>query len=120
MPGSKQWSGTACSGKNSDTGRAVGRRASSKRTCRTGADTYGRQVAESSAGGDVPGVVCFDALRVKLHVDGGASKQGGNLALGVQAGGQHDVLGLWVEQTDGHSSGSRSSTNSRPVASGTY
>ena len=59
-------------------------------------------------------VVFFDALRVKIRDDGGVSNKAVYLALGVQADGQRDVLGLWVEQTEGPSSGSRSSMNSRP------
>ena len=39
----------------------------------------------------------------------GVSNKAVYLALGVQADGQRDVLGLWVEQTEGASSGSRSS-----------
>ena len=59
-------------------------------------------------------VVFFDALRVKIRDDGGVSNKAVYLALGIQADGQRDVLGLWVEQTEGPSSGSRSSMNSRP------
>jgi transposase-like protein len=33
-----------------------------------------------------------------------------NLALGVLADGTRDILGLWIESTEGPSSGSRSST----------
>lgn len=46
-------------------------------------------------------VVFFDALRVKIRGDGGVSNKAVYLALGVQADGQRDVLGLWVEQTEG-------------------
>lgn len=46
-------------------------------------------------------VVFFDALRVKIRTDGGVSNKAVYLALGVQADGQRDVLGLWVEQTEG-------------------
>ncbi len=46
-------------------------------------------------------VVFFDALRVKIRDDGGVSNKAVYLALGVQANGQRDVLGLWVEQTEG-------------------
>nr|WP_082405534.1 IS256 family transposase [Achromobacter xylosoxidans] len=46
-------------------------------------------------------VVFFDALRVKIRDDGGVSNKAVYLALGVQADGQRDVLGLWVEQTEG-------------------
>ncbi len=46
-------------------------------------------------------VVFFDALRVKIRDDGGVSNKAVYLALGVQADGQRDVLGLRVEQTEG-------------------
>lgn len=46
-------------------------------------------------------VVFFDALRVKIRDDGGVSNKAVYLALGLQADGQRDVLGLWVEQTEG-------------------
>ncbi|WP_418219841.1 IS256 family transposase [Burkholderia vietnamiensis] len=46
-------------------------------------------------------VVFFDALRVKIHDDGVVSSKAVYLALGIQADGQRDVLGLWIEQTEG-------------------
>lgn len=46
-------------------------------------------------------VVFFDALRVKIRSDGLVSNKAVYLALGIQANGQRDVLGLWVEQTEG-------------------
>jgi transposase-like protein len=46
-------------------------------------------------------VVFFDSLRVKIRDDAGVSNKAVYLALGVQADGQRDVLGLWVEQTEG-------------------
>ena len=46
-------------------------------------------------------VVFFDALRVKIRSDGLVSNKAVYLALGVQADGQRDVLGLWIEQTEG-------------------
>jgi transposase-like protein len=46
-------------------------------------------------------VVFFDALRVKIRSDGGVSNKAVYLALGIQADGQRDVLGLWIEQTEG-------------------
>jgi transposase-like protein len=39
-------------------------------------------------------VVFFDALRVKIRTDGGVSNKAVYLALGVQADGQRDVLGV--------------------------
>jgi putative transposase len=46
-------------------------------------------------------VVFFDALRVKIREDGVVSNKAVYLALGIQADGQRDVLGLWIEQTEG-------------------
>jgi transposase-like protein len=46
-------------------------------------------------------VVFFDALRVKIRDDGVVSNKAVYLALSIQADGQHDVLGLWTEQTEG-------------------
>ncbi len=43
----------------------------------------------------------FDALRVKIRDDGVVSNKAVYLALGIQADGQRDVLGLWIEQTEG-------------------
>ncbi len=46
-------------------------------------------------------LVFFDALRVKIRDDGVVSNKAVYLALGIQADGQRDVLGLWIEQTEG-------------------
>ncbi|MCA8209625.1 IS256 family transposase [Burkholderia vietnamiensis] len=46
-------------------------------------------------------VVFFDALRVKIRDDGVVSNKAVYLALGIRADGQRDVLGLWIEQTEG-------------------
>lgn len=46
-------------------------------------------------------VVFFDALRVKIRDDGVVSNKAVYLALGIQADGQRDMLGLWIEQTEG-------------------
>lgn len=46
-------------------------------------------------------VVFFDALRVKIRTDGLVLNKAVYLALGVQADGKRDVLGLWIEQTEG-------------------
>ncbi len=43
----------------------------------------------------------FDALRVKIRSDGVVSNRAVYLALGIAADGQRDVLGLWIEQTEG-------------------
>ena len=46
-------------------------------------------------------VVIFDALRVKIRDEGTVRNKAVYLALGVTAAGAKDVLGLWVEQTEG-------------------
>jgi putative transposase len=46
-------------------------------------------------------VVFFDALRVKIRDDGGVLNKAVYMALGIQPDGQRDVLGLWIEQTEG-------------------
>ena len=56
-------------------------------------------------------VVFFDALRVKIRDDGVVSNKAVYLALGIQADGQRDVLGLGSSRPRAPSSGSRCSTN---------
>ena len=46
-------------------------------------------------------VVFFDALRVKIRGDGVVSNKAVYLALGIAADGSRDILGLWIEQTEG-------------------
>jgi putative transposase len=46
-------------------------------------------------------VVFFDALRVKIRTDGVVSNKAVYLALGILEDGSREVLGLWVEQTEG-------------------
>jgi transposase-like protein len=46
-------------------------------------------------------VVFFDALRVKIRDEGVVRNKAIYLALGVDAEGKRDVLGLWIEQTEG-------------------
>lgn len=46
-------------------------------------------------------VVFFDALRVKIREDGVVRNKAVYLALGVRADGCWDVLGRWIEQTEG-------------------
>jgi putative transposase len=46
-------------------------------------------------------VVFFDALRVKIREDGVVRNKAIYLALGVQADGARDILGLWIENTEG-------------------
>jgi transposase-like protein len=46
-------------------------------------------------------VVIFDALRVKIREDGIVSSKAVYLALGVLADGSKDLLGVWIEATEG-------------------
>jgi putative transposase len=46
-------------------------------------------------------VVFFDALRVKVRDEGTVRNKAVYLALGVRADGRKEILGLWIEQTEG-------------------
>ena len=46
-------------------------------------------------------VVIFDALRVKIRDEGTVRNKAVYLALGITSAGSKDVLGLWIEQTEG-------------------
>ena len=46
-------------------------------------------------------VVFFDALRVKIRDEGVVRSKAVYLALGVRSDGSRDILGLWIEQTEG-------------------
>jgi putative transposase len=46
-------------------------------------------------------VVIFDALRVKVRDEGTVRNKAVYVALGVRGTGQKEVLGLWIEQTEG-------------------
>ena len=46
-------------------------------------------------------VVFFDALRVKIRDEGVVRSKAVYLALGVLADGRRDILGLWIEQSEG-------------------
>ena len=46
-------------------------------------------------------VVLFDCLRVKIRDEGVVRNKAVYVALGVERAGRKDVLGLWVEQTEG-------------------
>lgn len=46
-------------------------------------------------------VVFFDALRVKIRQDGVVRNKAVYLALGMLADGSRDILGLWIENTEG-------------------
>jgi transposase-like protein len=46
-------------------------------------------------------IVLFDALRVKIRDEGLAKNQAVYVALAYNGDGEKDVLGLWIEQTEG-------------------
>jgi len=46
-------------------------------------------------------VVFFDALRVKIREDGVVRNKAVYLALGMQRDGTRDILGMWIETTEG-------------------
>jgi transposase-like protein len=46
-------------------------------------------------------IVYFDALRLKIRDEGTVKNKAVYLALGVRADGKKEVLGLWIEQTEG-------------------
>ena len=46
-------------------------------------------------------IVYFDALRVKIRDEGLVRNKAVYLAIGVTCGGDKEILGLWIEQTEG-------------------
>ena len=46
-------------------------------------------------------LVFFDAMRVKIRDEGMVRNKAVYIALGVQADGTKDILGLWIENTEG-------------------
>ena len=46
-------------------------------------------------------IVYFDALRVKIRGEGLVRNKAVYLAIGVRCSGHKDILGLWIEQTEG-------------------
>ena len=46
-------------------------------------------------------VIFFDALRVKIREDNVVSNKAVYLALGIRTDGSRDILGLWIENTEG-------------------
>ena len=46
-------------------------------------------------------MVFFDALRVKIRDEGLVRNKAVYLALGITCQGEKEVLGLWIEQTEG-------------------
>ena len=50
-------------------------------------------------------IVFFDAIRVKIRNEGLVSNRAVYLAIGVHCAGHKEILGIWIEQTEGRSSG---------------
>jgi putative transposase len=46
-------------------------------------------------------VVFFDALRVKIRDEGSVKNKSVYLAIGIRCSGHKEVLGIWIEQTEG-------------------
>lgn len=46
-------------------------------------------------------VVYFDALRVKIRDEGSVRNKAVYLAIGIQCSGHKEILGLWIEQSEG-------------------
>ncbi len=46
-------------------------------------------------------IVYFDALRLKIRDEGSVKNKAVYLALGIRVDGRKEVLGLWIEQTEG-------------------
>lgn len=46
-------------------------------------------------------VVFFDALRVKIRDEGAVKNKSVYLAIGIRCSGHKEVLGIWIEQTEG-------------------
>ena len=46
-------------------------------------------------------LVFFDALRVKIRDEGSVKNKAVYLALGVKMDGTKEILGIWIEQTEG-------------------
>lgn len=46
-------------------------------------------------------IVYFDTLRLKIRDEGAIKNKAVYLALGIRADGRKEVLGLWIEQTEG-------------------
>ena len=49
----------------------------------------------------VDAIVYFDALRVKIRDEGLVRNKAVYLAIGITCAGDKEVLGLWIEQTEG-------------------
>ena len=46
-------------------------------------------------------IIFFDAIRVKIRNEGLVSNRAVYLAIGVRCSGHKEILGLWIEQTEG-------------------
>jgi transposase-like protein len=46
-------------------------------------------------------IVFFDAIRVKIRNEGMVNNRAVYLAIGVRCSGHKEILGLWIEQTEG-------------------
>ena len=46
-------------------------------------------------------VVFFDALRVKIRTEGMVNNRAVYLAIGIRCSGHKEILGIWIEQTEG-------------------
>jgi putative transposase len=46
-------------------------------------------------------IVYFDALRVKIRDEGAVRNKAVYLAIGIRCSGQKEILGLWIEQSEG-------------------
>jgi len=62
-------------------------------------------------------IVFFDALRVKIRDEGLVKNKAVYVALAFNANGEKEVLGLWIEQTEGAKFWLKVSTSSKPEAS---
>ncbi len=51
-------------------------------------------------------LIFFDAIRIKVRDEGTVRNKAVYVALGVRPDGTKEVLGLWIEQSEGPSSGS--------------
>ena len=50
-------------------------------------------------------LVFFDAIRVKIRDEGIVRNKAVYIALGIRPDGTKEILGIWIEQTEGASSG---------------
>jgi putative transposase len=46
-------------------------------------------------------IVFFDCLRIKIRDEGAVKNKAVYLAIGVRCSGHKEVLGIWIEQTEG-------------------